>query len=404
MTTETKSIVLISKDSKPFPEIGAALKADQQYNYEECSGTLTEMNGRASVLADTHDLILFQTETDTEIDVLAIKRLREANGEKAVILALSGAETTLADAQLLTRAGVDGVLAETISPDELEAEISKRLKPKIQLPALMPDQGTLGKVITIAQARGGIGATMLAVNFADHLLGKVRRKQDKPDCRVALVDLDLQFGSISSFLDAKPNEALYQLSMDGTEPDATFLSQSMEHFPNGLSVLAAPSKLAPLDALKPQQVSKLLQVLQHEYDYVVVDLPHALVEWLAPVLEATDRMLLVLDSTVPAVQKARQLIDFYTEDNLTLQIDLVVSHEKKPLIQGRHHTEAAKALERPLRHWLPPHPKAAREAVDRGVPLSKAARSSSLNKAVKRLVTTIKAELAQAPHSAQQVQ
>lgn len=402
MNKETKSIVLISKDPNPLPEIGAALNADQHYTYEECSGTLTEMNGRASVLADKHDLILFQTETNAENDVAAIQRLREKNGEKAVILALSGAQTTLADAQLLTRAGVDGVLSDTISPDELEAEISKRLEPKIQLPALMPEEGTFGKVITIAQARGGIGATMLAVNFADHLLGKVRRNQE-PDCKVALIDLDLQFGAVSSFLDAKPNDALYQLAMDGTEPDATFLSQSMEHFPNGLSVLAAPSKLAPLDALKPEQVSKLLHALQHEYDYVVVDLPHALVEWLTPVLSATDRMLMVVDSTVPAIQKARQLIDFYTEDNLTLQIDLVVNHEKKPLIKGRHHTEAAKALERPLRHWLPPHPKAAREAVDRGVPLSKAARSSSLNKAVKRMVTTIKAELAQAPHSAQQV-
>ncbi len=404
MTADSKSIVLISKDARQISDIGSALGAQQRYTYEEQSGTLTEMNGRASQLAQDHDLILFQTEDDTEKDVTAIKALREGKGRKAVILALSDADTTLADAQRLTRAGVDGVLAETISSAELEEEIQRRLRPASRLTLAMPENSEMGKVITVAQSRGGIGATTLAVNLADHLTGVKSRRKKTPQNRVALVDLDLQFGAVSGFLDVKPNEALYQLAIDGTDPDATFLSQSMVTLQSGLSVLAAPAQMAPLEALNPQQVKRLLETLQHDYDYVIVDLPRALVEWLAPVLDATDRMFIVTDSTVPAIQNTRRLIDVYTEDNIGLQIDIVVNHEKKPLMQARHHVEAAKALERPLKYWLPPQAKAAREAVDRGVPLSEAAGSSSLNKAIKRIAEATKAELAQNQKSAEQVQ
>lgn len=404
MTSDTKSIVLISKDSSHISDIGNALTAHGKYAYEERSGTLTEMNGSASQLVQAHDLILFQTEVDTEKDVVAIKNLRDKNGSKTVILALSDAETTLADAQRLTRAGVDGVLAETISSGELQDEIKRRLRPAGRLNLTMPENLDIGNVITVAQSRGGIGATTLAVNLADQLVRSKSRRNKSTQKRVALVDLDLQFGAISGFLDIKPNEALYQLAIDGTEPDATFLSQSMETLPSGLSVLAAPSQMAPLEALKPQQVKTLLETLQRDYDYVIVDLPRALVEWLTPVLDATDRMFVVTDSTVPAIQNTRRLIDVYTEDNMGLQIDIVVNHEKKPLIQARHHAEAAKALERPLKYWLPSQAKAAREAVDRGVPLSEAAGGSGLNKAIKRIAEATKSELAQSQSPAEQVQ
>ena len=223
------------------------------------------------------------------------------------------------------------------------------------------------------------------MNLADQLLARKGRMKPVPTNSVVIVDLDLQFGAVGSFLDVEPSPALYQMAMDGTEPDATFLEQSVFETESGLSVLSAPAGFAPLDSLRQSQIKALIQNLRTKYDYVVLDLPRALVDWVSPVLEYSDRLYLVTDTTVPSIQQARRLIDFYTEDNLGLQIEIVINHEKKPLVSGRHHTEASKVLERKFRYWLPDDKKAACQAVDCGKPLSQSAARSSLAKAITKI-------------------
>lgn len=255
-----------------------------------------------------------------------------------------------------------------------------------------------GQVIAVARSRGGIGATMLAVNLAHQLATIGSTRKSGPARRVALVDLDLQFGMVAGFLDLEPSPALYDMARDGGIPDDTFLDQSLQSTPDGLDVLCAPSAFAPLDALRPDQLRGLIEALQARYDYVVVDLPHALVDWVSPVLAHAGLMYLVTDLSVPSLQQARRLIDAYAEDNLALEIEIVVNHEARPLLPHRHHQEAARALERELRHWLPDDRRAAKEAADRGLPLGRVARHSSLAKAVGKLAQDRLKKAAAAAH------
>ena len=303
------------------------------------------------------------------------------------MFALTDTDISLAEARRLIRAGVDEVLTYPVSPHELQEHVERwtRSAPLMVLPETGSYNRRAGKVITVARARGGIGATTLAVNLADRLVNRAGFFKKRPTNKVALVDFDIQFGAIASFLDLEAKDALFRMAMEGIRPDATFLHQSMSKTPGGLSVLTAPTRFAPLDALKPYQVALILDLLRADFDYVVVDLPQSLVDWIAPILERTNQLLLVTDSTVPSIRQARRLIDFYTEENPGLQIEIVVSHEKKPLITSSVQTEAKKILERPFKHWLPYDPAAARAAVDRGVPLSAISGRSPLAKAVNAL-------------------
>ncbi len=97
---------------------------------------------------------------------------------------------------------------------------------------------------------------------------------------------------------------------------------------------------------------------------------------------------------MPSIRQARRLIDFYTEENLDLNVEIVINNEKKPVIKARHHIEASRILERPFVHWLPEDPKAAREATDRGQPLSMAAKRSALAKSIIKLGRATVVELA----------
>ena len=110
-------------------------------------------------------------------------------------------------------------------------------------------------------------------------------------------------------------------------------------------------------------------------------------------LTETDKMYIVMDMTVPAVRAARRLTDFVRADNAQLDIDLVINHEKKPLMLRDHHREAAKALDTTFNHWIGHDPKAAREAVDFGKPVSEVAARSELSKAINALAKSTLAEL-----------
>ena len=159
------------------------------------------------------------------------------------------------------------------------------------------------------------------------------------------------------------------------------------------SVLPAPSEFVPLDSITAPQVAAILDELRKGNDYVVVDLPRALVNWIEPVVDRADELIVVTDITVPSIRHCRRLVDFFTQDHLALPVEIVVNHQRKPLMTSSLQKEAAKALDRPLGHWLPDDPKAAGAAAGRGKPLSVVAPRSPLARSVSKLATDIRISL-----------
>ncbi|KAB2883628.1 MAG: AAA family ATPase [Albidovulum sp.] len=382
MTDAAKSLLVIAPEPRVSEAIAASFASDAGVRVDRRTATLAGLNGHAIEALATYDVILFQTNPNDQADLAAIRELVAHRREQTKLIALADGDISLAQARALSDAGVDEVLplppeARTSTQGRAHAGGSRRA----------------GRIIAVAQARGGIGSTTVAVNLADQLATGVGLRRSDPRPKVALVDLDLQFGTVGSFLDLAEQDTLLKLAMDGTVPDATFLEQSMATLPNGLSVLAAPARFAPLDALRAEQVAAILDTLRQTCDYVVVDLPRALVGWIEPVIERADEMLIVTDISVPSIRHCRRLIEFLTQDNLALPVEIVVNHQRKPLFRSKLQREAAKALDRRLDHWLPHDPSAAAVAADRGQPLSQSAPRSALGKAMRALARETRARL-----------
>lgn len=156
----------------------------------------------------------------------------------------------LAQMQVLNLAGVDAVVPMPPAGGDLaalRAEIAA-LAPRPLPPLMLTEPAPRGRIVAVAQARGGVGATTIAVNLAHELAGRsgfLKKAAPRP---VALVDLDLQFGSVGTLLDLEDQDALHQMALEGVLPDKAFLDRVMPRTENGLAVLAAPSKFMPLDA------------------------------------------------------------------------------------------------------------------------------------------------------------
>ena len=122
-----------------------------------------------------------------------------------------------------------------------------------------------------------------------------------------------------------------------------------------------------------------------------MDLPRALVGWIEPIVERADELMVVTDISVASVRHCRRLIDFFSQDNPALPVEVVINHQREPFMSSKLHREVAKVLERPLKHWLPHDARAATAAGGRGEPLSRVAPRSPLGKAMSRLASATSA-------------
>lgn len=253
-------------------------------------------------------------------------------------------------------------------------------------PAPHPTPARRGKLYLVARSRGGVGATTFAVNLALAL----RQSSRKAPPEVALVDLDLQFGTVASALDLTDRGGLLALAQLPHDPDQHAIRAALQTHASGLSVLPAPRQPVPLDALDAARVEAIFAALLATHDAVVADLPPALLLWLEPLLRLSDRVFMVTDLAVTSVDCARRILDTFREDAPGLAVEIVVSRERKPFFTGRIAAEVAKVLGHPLHHWLPADPKRARLALDRGEPLVALAPQGAWSRRLRKIAGGLK--------------
>jgi Flp pilus assembly CpaE family ATPase len=387
------SILIVTQNPAFAKNIGAFFPEGDDIHVATKASSFSAMNGSGGDLTFQNDIVIFDADPDNAEEVAAIADLLKLRADSTLFLALTGNDVSIAKAQKLREAGVDEVLPQSISAVELRSVIDNALK-KTRDPYILGQQHQSGevregKVIAVSQARGGIGATTVFVNLAYSLLGQSGVFKKTAKHRVALVDLDLQFGNANVFLDLEDGGGMLRLIEATQAPDADFMKGAMLEHSSGLMVLSAPATIAPLHSLQPDKIHAMLDCLRQEYDCVVVDMPHAMVDWIEPVLKLSSRMLIVSDTSVPSIRHARRLIDFYKEDHVGLAVDVVINRESRPVIKSSHHREAGVALDTKLRYWLPNNAKVARKAVDFGHPIVAYSPNTDLGKALRKFATDL---------------
>lgn len=385
MTQERNSILIVGRSPEFSDRVSGAFKASFGKSLTKETSSFAGMNGHASEIVRRHDVVIFESDPDDPAELDAVSAMTGNRHDRAFFVALTDENLSIAKARRLYDVGVDEVLPETIDDERLSDVIGARLEQR-RREAQDGAAARHGEVICVAQARGGVGSTTVAVNLALSLTGKgggfLKRKAT---AKVALIDLDVQFGNAGVLLDLEDNGGFSRLIESVDPPDAQFVSAIMMHHDSGIDVLSAPLTVAPLHAVTSGQMAALFDVLRREYDYVVVDLPHALVEWLEPVIERAGRLLIVTDTSVPCVRQARRLMDFYKESNLGLAVDFVVNRESRPMIRSETQKEAETVLETRFQHWIPDNPKVARKAIDLGHPVVEGHAGSDIGKALRKL-------------------
>jgi pilus assembly protein CpaE len=192
--------------------------------------------------------------------------------------------------------GVRDVLPLT---SEALLEAVRRVENKLTL-AAAPQK--MGKVIAFIACKGGSGATFLACNLG-YILAAVHDK------KVALLDLNLQFGDAALFVsDHVPSNTLSDVAGNISRLDSSFLASSMVHVLPNFGVLAAPESPEQAEEVKPEHIEVLLKLVMAQYDYVILDIGRTLNATSVKALDYADMIFPVLQETLPFIRDSKRLI------------------------------------------------------------------------------------------------
>jgi pilus assembly protein CpaE len=177
-----------------------------------------------------------------------------------------------------------------------------------------PAVPTQAQVFTVSSATGGCGKTFMATNMALFLARHTGK-------RVVLVDLDLQFGEVSTALRLRPNYTIYDaLHRDDDDFDfGEHLDEFLVTHEGGFSVLAAPKDPAEADRIGPADVSRILDVLRSHCDYLVVDTPAALTEVVLAAFDVSEHLFSLATVDLPSVRNLGVFLQ--TLDKLRIPAD-----------------------------------------------------------------------------------
>ncbi len=256
------------------------------------------------------------------------------------------------------QAGASDVLSLPLQSNELHKALIRSAHTGPRMPAA---QESLGDVITVCGARGGLGATTLAVNLASKLACVAEGE-------VVLVDLDLQRGDVAAFLNLTPMNSLANLATAPGEIDEIFLAGTLTRHPNGVFVLPAPTEIEEADSVGHDEIKLALDLLRARFRYTVVDTSRTVTGVTVAAIEASRRVLLLSDLSVPGVRAARRTVELLARLGLPQdRIELLVTEAVPGPVSLQ---DAARAIGKTPFFVVPRDDASAAEAMNHGAPLN----------------------------------
>ncbi len=259
-------------------------------------GTNAALATLAEVVPARHLVLDLAEHTDL---VAAVNEFAEVCQPDTRVLVL-GAVNDVGVYRALIDLGVSDYLVKPVAGPQLTAALARLGA------AAEPDQGDTavtavrrGTVTGVLSARGGAGASTVAVNLAWALSVEAPGK-------CALVDLDLRFGTAAMMLDLEPGRGFKEALDNPGRIDSLFMERAMVRATDNLSLLAGEEDVSAEPAVAEGALDVLFDMLTGAFDHVIADLPR----WrLGDHVKHLDRLFLVTEPTLAGLRDALRLKD-----------------------------------------------------------------------------------------------
>jgi pilus assembly protein CpaE len=355
------------------------------------------------------DALPFLEQPDaSELEFLAIALDEEDEGDLSVISEIIRAAKlrnikVLLIAEGVSPASLHGLLREggdefvpyPLPEGELAQAIDRVLAPPQPAPVapemqnkLKPTGDRNGVVIPVQGMAGGTGATTLAVNLAWELANI----DDENPPRVCILDLDFQFGSVSTYLDLPRRESVFEMLQDTESMDSESFMHSLLSYEQKLQVLTAPTDLIPMDLVDPADIQRIIEMARTNFDYVVIDMPKTMVEWSETVLHAAHVYFATLELDMRSAQNTLRIKRALQGEQLPFEkLRFVLNRAPKFTdLNGKSRIKRlAESLGISIDLQLPDGGKAVPQNADHGVPMAESIHKNPLRKEIAKLAKSV---------------
>ena len=243
-------------------------------------------------------------------------------------------------------------------------------------------------VLPVQGLAGGAGSTTFAVNLAWELASIAAPLGAK----VCVIDLDIQFGAVATALDVERSDIVTDLITDIDAMDEDALMSAVKSYGDHLHVLAAPPEMLPFDLVGPGEVDRLLELVRANFDYVVIDMPAAVVSWTESVFNAAHVIFTPIELDMRSAQNAIRMVRALKAEGLPHDKMRYVLNRSPKLtdLGGRARVKRlSEGLEVQIDILIPDGGRTIAESADQGEPLGIYAPKSPVRKEIAKLARQI---------------
>ena len=279
----------VASELRPRPEVVAC---DRPTNVEDAINA----NG-------PFDVLIAGPSLSTKTGLSALQAIHDETPATALVLAF--AKRPDATLREIIRTGAIDLLQLPVADrnlyDAVERAIamsrSQPTEPAMTVHAAAP-AGNLGTVFTVSSATGGCGKTFYATNLAYYLHQYTGK-------RTVIIDLDLQFGEVSTALRLRPRFTISDL-LSREDIDEVDLAAHIDDYvvthDSGVMVLPAPKDPSDADRIHPVDVQRVIEAARKKFDYVIVDTPAALTEIVLAAFDLSNQLYVMATLDLPSVR------------------------------------------------------------------------------------------------------
>ena len=165
-----------------------------------------------------------------------------------------------------------------------------------------PGAASLGRIIAVYGAKGGVGSSMVAHHLAWSIANAL-------DMATVIADFDLPFGTAGLDFNLDPMQGLAEAVFSSDRLDGNMLDRLMTKCGDNLTLLAAPASLAREYDFDVDAFDSTVDLLRSSAPAVVLDIPHMWTGWSKRLLLGADEVVVVAEPDLGNLRNVKSLLD-----------------------------------------------------------------------------------------------
>lgn len=364
--------------------------ADWLSSSESFPGVMVHACGNAEMIparmARAASVVVLEIDPHSRASMQRLNDLKRSNPSLPVVAAIADAPISLV--RTLVREGVADVVSLPFKFDEV-LETAGNVQAVARNEA--SKQVSLAPMLAVVRSIGGCGATSVATHLAAQL-GELTEGNKK----VAIVDLDLQFGNVANFLSGVGRGAITDLIGAQDRLDDQLVESVARQFGDRVDIFAAPEEILPLETVDTDALLRVLDVLRRQYAYVVLDLPANWTSWTLSSAAVCDRIVMVVELSIASLKQARRRLDLFGSVGIDLgKVEIVANRIERRLFRTIDLGDVANTLGHEVLGSLAQEDPLVSSAQDQGVLINQVHRKSRFAADIAKLAEQLVAKISQ---------